>query len=113
MSLDDRVAIVTGAGNGIGKATAVALAQAGARVVAVDIDPAAAKVTADAVSALGRPSLALDADVGDVASSDRMVGHVADTFGRIDVLVNNAGVTRRAYIMDLTDRKSTRLNSSH
>ena len=103
MSLDDRVAIVTGAGNGIGKATAVALAQAGARVVAVDIDPAAAKVTADAVAALGRPSLALDADVGDVASIDRMVGRVADTFGRIDVLVNNAGVTRRAYIMDLTE----------
>ena len=103
MSLDDRVAIVTGAGNGIGKATAVALAQAGARVVAVDIDPAAAKVTADAVAALGRPSLALDADVGDVASIDRMVGRVADTFGAIDVLVNNAGVTRRAYIMDLTE----------
>ena len=103
MSLDDRVAIVTGAGNGIGKATAVALARAGARIVAVDIDPAAAKVTADAVAALGRASLAFDADVGDVASIDRMVGHVADTFGRIDVLVNNAGVTRRAYIMDLTE----------
>ena len=103
MSLDDRVAIVTGAGNGIGKATAVALARAGARIVAVDIDPAAAKVTADAVAALGRVSLAFDADVGDVASIDRMVGHVADTFGRIDVLVNNAGVTRRAYIMDLTE----------
>jgi NAD(P)-dependent dehydrogenase (short-subunit alcohol dehydrogenase family) len=103
MSLDDRVAIVTGAGNGIGKATAVALARAGARVVAVDIDPAAAKATADAVSALGRQSLALDADVGDVAGIDRMVGRVADAFGGIDVLVNNAGVTRRAYIMDLTE----------
>jgi NAD(P)-dependent dehydrogenase (short-subunit alcohol dehydrogenase family) len=103
MSLDDRVAIVTGAGNGIGKATAVALARAGARVVAVDIDPAAAKATADAVSALGHRSLALDADVGDVAAIDRMVGRVADAFGGIDVLVNNAGVTRRAYLMDLTE----------
>jgi NAD(P)-dependent dehydrogenase (short-subunit alcohol dehydrogenase family) len=103
MSLDDRVAIVTGAGNGIGKATAVALARAGARVVAVDIDPAAAKATADAVSALGHRSLALDTDVGDVAGIDRMVGRVADAFGGVDVLVNNAGVTRRAYLMDLTE----------
>src|SRR5712691_2454956 len=98
MTLADRVAIVTGAGNGIGKATALALAQAGAHVVA-----GAAKGAADAVAALGRRSLALDADVGDLASIDQMVQHVMATFGRIDVLVNNAGVTRRAYIMDLTE----------
>jgi NAD(P)-dependent dehydrogenase (short-subunit alcohol dehydrogenase family) len=103
MSLDDRVAIVTGAGQGIGKATAIALAQAGADVAVVDISPAAAKATADAITALGRRSLALDTDVGDIAGLDRMAGRVADTFGRIDILVNNAGVTRRAYIMDLTE----------
>jgi NAD(P)-dependent dehydrogenase (short-subunit alcohol dehydrogenase family) len=103
MSLADRVAIVTGAGNGIGRATALALAQAGAHVAAVDIDPAAAKGTANAVSAFGHRSLALDADVGDLASIDQMARRVADTFGQIDILVNNAGVTRRAYIMDLTE----------
>jgi NAD(P)-dependent dehydrogenase (short-subunit alcohol dehydrogenase family) len=103
MTLDDRMAIVTGAGHGIGRATALALAQAGAHVAAVDIDAAAAKATAEVVAALGRRSLALDADMGDVAAIDRMVAHVAATFGRIDVLVNNAGVTRRAYIMDLTE----------
>jgi NAD(P)-dependent dehydrogenase (short-subunit alcohol dehydrogenase family) len=103
MTLDDRVAIVTGAGNGIGRATALALAQAGAHVVAVDVDAGAAKGAADAVAALGRRSLALDADVGDLASIDQMVQHVVATFGHIDVLVNNAGVTRRAYIMDLTE----------
>ena len=103
MTLDDRVAIVTGAGHGIGKATAIALARAGAAVAVVDIDASAAKATADAVTALGRRGLALDADVGDVASVDRMVSRVMEAFSRIDVLVNNAGVTRRAYIMDLTE----------
>jgi len=103
MTLADRVAIVTGAGNGIGRATALAFAQAGAHVVAVDVDAGAAKGAADAVAALGRRSLALDTDVGDLASIDQMVQHVMATFGHIDVLVNNAGVTRRAYIMDLTE----------
>ncbi|HSE92043.1 MAG TPA: SDR family NAD(P)-dependent oxidoreductase, partial [Methylomirabilota bacterium] len=99
----DRVAIVTGAGHGIGRATALALAGAGADVAMVDIDQAAAEKTAAAVTALGRRSLAVGADVGDVAAIDRMVRQVTDAFGRIDVLVNNAGVTRRAYIMDLTE----------
>jgi NAD(P)-dependent dehydrogenase (short-subunit alcohol dehydrogenase family) len=103
MTLSDRVAIVTGAGQGIGRATAVALARAGAHVAAVDIDAAAAKATAAAVDALGPRGLALTADVGDLASIDGMVRQVVATLGPIDVLVNNAGVTRRAYIMDLTE----------
>ena len=103
MILSERIAIVTGAGHGIGKATALALAQAGANVAAVDIDQAAAEATAAAVTASGRRSLALATDVGDVAAIDKMVGQVMDTFHRIDVLVNNAGVTRRAYIMDLNE----------
>src|SRR5207237_10889192 len=96
VSRPDRYAIVTGAGNGIGKATAVALARAGLHVATVDVDPAAAKAAADAVTAAGRRGLALDADVGDVGAVDRMVGRVIEAFGAVDVLVNNAGVTRRA-----------------
>ena len=103
MTLTDRVAIVTGAGNGIGRATALALGQAGAHVAVVDIDQAAAEKTAADVTGLGRRSLSVGADVGDVASIDKMVRQITDAFGRIDVLVNNAGVTRRAYIMDLTE----------
>jgi NAD(P)-dependent dehydrogenase (short-subunit alcohol dehydrogenase family) len=102
-TLAERVAIVTGAGHGIGHATALALARAGAHVAVADIDEAAAEKTGAAVAALGGRSLALGTDVGDLASIDRMVRRVAETFGRIDVLVNNAGVTRRAYIMDLTE----------
>jgi len=103
MTLSDRVAIVTGAGHGIGNATALALAQAGAFVAAVDIDHAAAEKTAAAIVGLGHRSLAIGADVGDLASIDQMTRRVIETFGHIDVLVNNAGVTRRAYIMDLTE----------
>jgi len=103
MSLADRVAIVTGAGTGIGKAAALALARAGAHVAVVDIDAGLAKATADAIAGLGRRSLAVETDVGDVAAIDAMVRGVVAAFDRIDVLVNNAGVTRRAYIMDLTE----------
>jgi len=103
MTLEGRAAIVTGAGQGIGRATALALAQAGANVAAVDINHAAAKATADAVAALGRRSLTIETDVGDLGAIDKMVAHVVDMFGAIDILVNNAGVTRRAYIMDLTE----------
>jgi NAD(P)-dependent dehydrogenase (short-subunit alcohol dehydrogenase family) len=101
--LDGRVAIVTGAGHGIGQAIAVGLGRAGAAVAAVDIDRAAAVKTAEAVKALGRKSVAIDADVGDLAVIDRMTREAMDALGPIDILVNNAGVTRRAYIMDLTE----------
>jgi NAD(P)-dependent dehydrogenase (short-subunit alcohol dehydrogenase family) len=103
MTLEGRVAIVTGAGQGIGRATALALAQAGATIAVVDIDASAAKSTADAVAALGRRGLALTTDVGDLKAIDAMVTRVVGELGAVDVLVNNAGVTRRAYIMDLTE----------
>ena len=109
MLLAERVAIVTGAGNGIGRATALALSRAGARVVAADVDGGAAKATADAAAALGPRSLALDTDVGDLGAIDRMVRLTVETFGRVDALVNNAGVTRRADIMDLTEQDWDRI----
>jgi NAD(P)-dependent dehydrogenase (short-subunit alcohol dehydrogenase family) len=109
MTLSDRIAIVTGAGRGIGKATALALAQNGAHVAAVDIDQAAAEATAGAVAALGRKSLAVCSDVGDLAGIDAMVSRVVSAFDHVDILVNNAGVTRRASIMDLTEEDWDRI----
>jgi NAD(P)-dependent dehydrogenase (short-subunit alcohol dehydrogenase family) len=109
MTLADRIAIVTGAGAGIGKATALALAEAGAHVAVVDIDKAAAEKTASAITVLGRRTVALGVDVGDLGAIDRMTRQVVDTFSHIDVLVNNAGITRRAYIMDLTEEDWDRI----
>jgi NAD(P)-dependent dehydrogenase (short-subunit alcohol dehydrogenase family) len=103
MELSGQVALVTGAGQGIGKAAALALAAAGADTVVTDINEASVQETAAAIAATGRRTLAIRADVGNLAEIDRMVSEAVARFGKIDALVNNAGVTRRAYIMDLTE----------
>jgi NAD(P)-dependent dehydrogenase (short-subunit alcohol dehydrogenase family) len=110
MQVSDRVALVTGAGQGIGKASALALAAAGANVVAVDIAGQSAKDTAAAVARMGRRGVPIQADMGSVQDIDRMVAEAIAAFGRIDILVNNAGVTRRAYIMDLTEEDWDRIH---
>jgi NAD(P)-dependent dehydrogenase (short-subunit alcohol dehydrogenase family) len=110
MILNDQVAMVTGAGQGIGKACALALAAAGAHVVAVDINASTAEATAEAAAAFQRRTLALHADVGDLQDIDRTVRQAMETFGRLDMLVNNAGVTRRADIMDLTEHDWDRIH---
>ena len=86
--LDHKIAIVTGAGRGIGRAIAERLAADGATVVVTDIDEGAAKDTA---AALGHDSVGLPTDVTDRDSVNEMVRQVTERFGRIDVLVNNAG----------------------
>ncbi|MGI9523897.1 MAG: SDR family NAD(P)-dependent oxidoreductase [Hyphomicrobiaceae bacterium] len=103
MELADRVAIVTGAGRGIGRACALKLAASGAHVASVDIDSETAASTAAAVEASGRRALAVEADLGDLAGIDRMVESVMSAFGRIDCIVNNAGITRRAGFMELIE----------
>lgn len=110
MVLTEHIALVTGAGQGIGRATALTLARDGADVAVVDINGQTAENTSSEIIAMGRQSLALQADVGNVQDIDRMVRQAVDTFGRIDILVNNAGVTRRAYIMDLTEEDWDRIH---
>jgi NAD(P)-dependent dehydrogenase (short-subunit alcohol dehydrogenase family) len=108
--LQDKVVLVTGAGAGIGRATALAMAAEGAVVAAADIDPAAAQRTAGEAAGNNRRALAIEADCGDVASIDAMVARAVAEFGRLDVIVNNAGVTRYAYIMDLTEADWDRIH---
>ncbi len=110
MNLTNQVALVTGAGQGIGKASALALAEAGAHVVAADIDRQKAEATADAIMSSQHRALAVQADVGDLQHIDRMVRQAVETFGQIDILLNNAGVTRRADIMDITEADWDRIH---
>jgi NAD(P)-dependent dehydrogenase (short-subunit alcohol dehydrogenase family) len=110
MNLTNQVALVTGAGQGIGKAAALALSEAGAHVVVADIAKQNAEATADAIQSLQRRALAVQADVGDLADIDRMVRQALEMFGQIDILVNNAGVTRRADIMELTEADWDRIH---
>src|SRR5208283_4419 len=108
--LRDKVVLVTGAGAGIGRATALAMAEAGATVAAADIDAAAAQRTADRLTDNTRRALAIEVDCGDVAQIDAMVGRTVAELGRLDVIVNNAGVTRYAQIMDLTEADWDRIH---
>jgi NAD(P)-dependent dehydrogenase (short-subunit alcohol dehydrogenase family) len=110
MDLTNQVALVTGGGQGIGKAAAEALAEAGAHVIVADIDRAKATAAAEAIMAGQRRAAAIQADVGDLREIDRMVQEALAAFGQIDILVNNAGVTRRADIMDLTEADWDRIH---
>ncbi|MGN7453856.1 3-oxoacyl-[acyl-carrier-protein] reductase [Paenibacillus pasadenensis] len=104
--LTGKTALVTGASRGIGRAIAVALAEAGADV-AVNYagSEAAAAETAAAVEALGRKALVLKGDVGKAADFDGLVKSVLDAWGRIDILVNNAGITRDNLIMRMKEEE--------
>ena len=108
--LQNKIVLVTGAGAGIGRATALAMAAAGATVAAADIDLAAAERTAAEAATNARRAIAIEADCGDVASIDRMVARAVAEFGRLDVIVNNAGVTRYAPIMELGEADWDRIH---
>ena len=103
MTLANRVALVTGAGRGIGRAIALALAAEGADVAVADINGESVEDTSTAVMELGRRSVPIQVDVGSLDGIDRMVKAAVDGFGRVDILVNNAGVSRHVDLMDVTE----------
>jgi NAD(P)-dependent dehydrogenase (short-subunit alcohol dehydrogenase family) len=101
MSLDGRVAIVTGGARGIGRETAETLAAAGARVVLADRDTEKVEGAAGEIRALGYRATPIVADVADEASVDAMVQATLKREGRLDILVNNAGIAIRRSAVDL------------
>jgi NAD(P)-dependent dehydrogenase (short-subunit alcohol dehydrogenase family) len=109
---DGRVAIVTGAGRGIGRGHALELARQGARVVVNDVgasldgegaDTGPAQAVVDEITAAGGEAVANTDDVADWAGAERLVGQAIDAFGRLDALVNNAGILRDRMIVNMTE----------
>jgi NAD(P)-dependent dehydrogenase (short-subunit alcohol dehydrogenase family) len=103
--LRDRVALVTGGAMGIGAGIAASLAEAGADIVICDIDEAGAEATAAAVRGHGREALVLHTDIADSVAVETAIARVAGRFGRLDVLVNNAGIEYFTSIAETTEEQ--------
>jgi NAD(P)-dependent dehydrogenase (short-subunit alcohol dehydrogenase family) len=103
MDLKGKVALVTGAGRGLGLAYAQALARAGAAVVVNDVDEVAAKQVAETITADGGTAVAEVGAVGSTDSAERLVGRAIDTYGKLDILVTNAGILRDRMLWKMSD----------
>ena len=113
LRLDDRVAVVTGSGRGLGRAAALALAHAGAALVVNDIDrQSAAQTVAQIESAGGKAVLELGA-VGETATAERLVARAVEAFGRLDVMLANAGVLRDRVLWKMTDEDFDAVIQTH
>jgi len=101
--LSNRVALITGGGQGIGRAVALRFAGEGAKVVVIDIVAESARAVADEIKAAGGEALAVTCDVTRRDQIDALVGQVLDAYGQIDILCNNAGITRDARLVKMTE----------
>ena len=103
MSLNEKVAIVTGSGAGLGRSFAQELASQGASVIVNDVNEAAAAETVEAIQAAGGRAEAVVAPVGPTSSADLLVNSAVEKFGRLDILVTNAGILRDRSLLKMTD----------
>jgi NAD(P)-dependent dehydrogenase (short-subunit alcohol dehydrogenase family) len=103
-SLDGKVAVVTGAGAGLGRAEALALADAGARIVLNDL-PGGADEAAEVIRSRGGEATVVAGDVGERSTADALVAAAVDGFGSLDIVVNNAGITRDRMLFNMSDEE--------
>jgi NAD(P)-dependent dehydrogenase (short-subunit alcohol dehydrogenase family) len=103
MRLANKVALVTGAGTGIGRATVMLFAQEGARVVAQDVNADTAQETVQLIKQAGGEAVSMGGDVTFSAEAETIVKKAVDTYGRLDVLFNNAGIWRGGTILDISE----------
>jgi 3-oxoacyl-[acyl-carrier protein] reductase len=103
--LEGRTALVSGAGGGIGSAIARRFAEEGARLAVTDVRVEAARRTAAAVEQMGGEALALEHDVSERRSWERVMAAVTERFGGLDIVVNNAGITRDRTLLKMTDEE--------
>ncbi|MCS7190620.1 MAG: 3-oxoacyl-[acyl-carrier-protein] reductase [Fimbriimonadales bacterium] len=103
ISLEGRVALVTGAGRGIGRAVALALAQAGAQVAVLSRTETNAQETAHAIEQAGGQAIAFSGDVADTATVENSVDQILKYWERLDIVVNNAGITRDTLLLRMKD----------
>ncbi len=101
-TLNGRVAIVTGAGRGMGRAVAIAIGERGGRVVVNDLDSTSAEETAAKLTGKGCDAIAVQADVVDPSGGRRMVDRTVERFGAVHILVNNAGILRPTSVPDIS-----------
>ncbi len=113
MKLQDRVALITGGGQGIGRAIALRMAREGAAVAVCARNLEGAREVAREIEGLGRQALAVRADIARVADVDAMVRQVEERFGRVDILVNNAGITRDAMYHKMTEEQFDQVITVH
>ncbi|TWI58986.1 3-oxoacyl-[acyl-carrier-protein] reductase [Halalkalibacter nanhaiisediminis] len=109
MRLQDKVAIITGAGQGIGQATALKFAAEGAKVVISDMNEAAIEDTVAAVKEKGAEAIGLLVNVTKRADVKQLMKKTVETFGRIDIVINNAGITADAQLLKMTDEEWDRV----
>ena len=107
MRLLDKVALVTGAGRGIGKAIAIRFSDEGAKVVVNDVEPAYAESIAEKLKQLGREALAFRADVCDWNEVKLMFEQAVEGFGQVDILVNNAGIRKDVIFPEMSEEEWT------
>ena len=105
LRLHDRVAIITGGAQGIGRAIALLLARNGAHIVIADINEKQAEETAQEIALLGQKSLGAKVDVSNFSEAENLGKTVFDAFGRIDILVNNAGITRDGLFLKMKEEE--------